>query len=238
MFARYAYAPNALGFCGPPGTPALRGGSPDEVRAAARQFSGAWPYLRVMARLCDIRDPLDGRIVESYWHGGGLGATLDRAEFLRELLAVIGPMAGHYWTHLTGALTEEAAPDHGFHVFGVYPWTRLLGRSANATAVHVLDSCRITGALVVARDGAELTVRSRPLTWDGRYLTLSAPALRRIALFADDYCAVPDARPGDIVALHWDRLCGRLTPDQITDLSTSTDRQLETTNRRLNRRPT
>ena len=34
--------------------------------------------------------------------------------------------AGRYWTHLKPALLAEAMPTHGFHVFGVYPWTRLL----------------------------------------------------------------------------------------------------------------
>lgn len=81
MFARYAYAPNRLGYCGPPETATLAGagaaegggvGSRDgEVRAAARRFTGAWPYLRVLARLTGVSDPLDPRLVESYWLGVG-----------------------------------------------------------------------------------------------------------------------------------------------------------------------
>ncbi|NUS94107.1 MAG: hypothetical protein HOQ36_17180, partial [Nocardia sp.] len=35
MFARFAYAPNRLGYCGPTGTSALRAGSDETVRAAA-----------------------------------------------------------------------------------------------------------------------------------------------------------------------------------------------------------
>ena len=49
MFARYAYAPNALGYCGPPLGATLRDGSVEEVRSAATKFSGAWPYLRVLS---------------------------------------------------------------------------------------------------------------------------------------------------------------------------------------------
>ena len=41
MFARYAHAPNALGYCGPPLGATLRDGSVDDVRAAAAKFSGA-----------------------------------------------------------------------------------------------------------------------------------------------------------------------------------------------------
>ncbi len=76
MFARYAYAPNQLGYCGPPDLDALTGGSVERIRAAARRFSGAWPYLRVLSALTGISDPLDYRLVESYWLGGGVGAAL------------------------------------------------------------------------------------------------------------------------------------------------------------------
>ena len=128
MFARYAYAPNALGYCGPPLGATLRDGSVDEVRRAATRFSGAWPYLRVLSKLTGIADPLDYRLVESYWLGGGVGAELDPQDFFDALLAIIGPQAGHYWSHLTADLACEAAGNHCFHVFGVYPWTRFLGR--------------------------------------------------------------------------------------------------------------
>ncbi|MBN9096896.1 MAG: hypothetical protein J0I49_02095, partial [Pseudonocardia sp.] len=99
LFARYAHAPNALGFCGPSSGVA---GSEEQVRAAARRFSGAWPYLQVLARLTGTDDPLEHRLVEAYWLGRDLG--VDHARFADELLAVIGPQAGHYWTHLTPEL--------------------------------------------------------------------------------------------------------------------------------------
>ena len=79
MFARYAYAPNALGFCGPPLGATLRDGSIEDVRLAATQFSGAWPYLQVLARMTGISDPLDYRLVESYWLGGGVGGSVRSA---------------------------------------------------------------------------------------------------------------------------------------------------------------
>jgi hypothetical protein len=64
FFARYAYAPNHLGYCGPPEAEVLRSGAEDEVRAAAKRFSGAWPYLQVLSRMTGIVDPIDHRIVE------------------------------------------------------------------------------------------------------------------------------------------------------------------------------
>lgn len=233
MFARYAYAPNALGYCGPPLGATLRDGSVAEVRRAATGFSGAWPYLRVLAELTGIADPLDYRLVESYWLGGGVGAGLDARDFLDALLRSIGPQAGRYWSHLTGDLAHEAAANHSFHVFGVYPWTRFLGRGMDEHPLGVLDNCRITWGTVVSRSGADVEVMCRRLAWDGRALGLSEPSVRPLDVWADAYSAVPDVAVGDEVAVHWGRLCGRLSPEQLRALADSTDRQLRVTSRRL-----
>ena len=216
LFAAYADAPNALGYCGPPGG---IGTTEAEIRASARRFSGAWPYLQVLARLTGTEDPLDARLVEAYWLGRDLG--VDREEFGRELLAVLGPRAGAYWTHLTDDLLTEAAPDHGFHVFGVYPWSRLL--AAGPQPLFVLDSCRIRWGTVVGLD--PLTVASSRLTWDGAALGLGEPTGGPV-----DGGGV---RLGDVVAVHWDRLVDRLTADQASTLAASTQVRLATTNARL-----
>ncbi|QLL10130.1 hypothetical protein H0P51_10425 [Mycobacterium vicinigordonae] len=236
MFGRYAYAPNALGYCGPPLGATLRDGSVDEVRAAARTFSGAWPYLLVLSQLTGIADPLDHRLVESYWLGGGIGAGVAPQEFFEGLLTIIGPRAGHYWSHLTAELAREAAGNHCFHVFGVYPWTRFLGRGGPNTVEHplyVLDNCRITWGTVLSRTEETVEVTCRRLLWDGRALTLSETSPRLFDLWADGYCAVPDVSAGDDVAVHWSRLCGRLAPEQVRALEDSTRRQLLLTSERL-----
>jgi hypothetical protein len=236
MFARYAYAPNALGYCGPPLGATLRDGSVDEVREAATQFSGAWPYLLVLAKMTGISDPLDYRLVESYWLGGGIGAGLDPDEFVDELLAIIGPKASRYWGHLTTDLAREAAANHCFHVFGVYPWSRLLGRkggSLDEAPLSVLDKCRITWGTVLSRVGEHVDVMCQELAWNGHLLGLSEPAPRRVDIWTDGYSATPDVAVGDEIAIHWGRLCGRLHPAQIQALADSTSRQLQVTNQRL-----
>jgi len=233
MFARYAYAPNALGYCGPPLGATLRDGSVEEVRTAAAKFSGAWPYLQVLSRMTGIADPLDYRLVESYWLGGGVGADLDAGEFVDALLAIIGPQAGRYWSHLGPDLVPEAAANHCFHVFGVYPWSRLLGRGVDEHPMGVLDNCRITWGTVRSRDGDAVEVMCQGLAWDGQALTLSEPSARVLDVWADGYSAVPDVAVGDEIAIHWRRLCGRLQSGQIQALADSTTRQLHATNQRL-----
>ena len=216
LFARYADAPNALGYCGPPEG---IGTTEAEIRASARRFSGVWPYLQVLARLTGTADPLDARLVEAYWLGRDLG--VDREAFGRELLAVLGTRAGAYWTHLTADLLVEAAPDHGFHVFGVYPWSRLL--SVGPQPLFVLDSCRIRWGTVVGL--APLTVSSSRLTWDGVALGLGEPT--------ESAVEGGGVALGDVVAVHWDRLVDVLSPDQADVLVASTAARLAATNARL-----
>ena len=142
LFARYAYAPNHRGYCGPGDSTALAelastGRTEADVRSIASRFSGAWPYLCVLAEVTGIEDPLDEEVVRAYWTGSPLLDEVNRARFWRKLLDRIAAAgAGRYWAHLTPALLSEAIPTHGFHVFGVYPWTRLLSSTAfPATAV-------------------------------------------------------------------------------------------------------
>lgn len=222
LFSRYAHAPNALGYCGPSSGVA---GSEDEVRAAARRFSGVWPYLQVLARLTGTEDPLDQRLVEAYWLGRDLG--VDNARFGEELLAVIGPQAGHYWTHLTPELLSSGAPDHGFHVFGVYPWSRLLG--SGPEPLHVLDSCRIRWGVVLNQDEDGVEVSTRHLSWDGAALDLGEAAVERIPAANVQV----DVTEGDQVALHWEWLCDHLTATQQEALEQSTRHQLAATTTRL-----
>ncbi|SBW23546.1 hypothetical protein FDG2_3825 [Candidatus Protofrankia californiensis] len=243
LFARYAYAPNKLGYCGPADSQTLleygaTGVMTGDPRSLARGFHGAWPYLQILARLAGIDDPLDRRVVEAYWLGGGVSDAVDPREFGAALLARITPQAGQYWKHLTPEILDEAAPNHCFHVLGVYPWSRLLDSPHSAQPLHVLDSCRIRWGRVMARagdhrDGDHIVVRSQCLTWEDGRLGLSGPRSQRVALVVDGVSFVPDVQPGERVALHWDWVSGRLTDEQAGTLRRTTLAQLQATNRRL-----
>jgi hypothetical protein len=240
LFARYAYAPNDLGYCGPAEAATLfelgaTGSSDADVVAIARGFSGAWPYAQLLAEQAAIDDPLDERVMRAYWTGGPLLDSVDCAEFGRRLLDRFRPQAGHYWSHLTRDLLPEASPTHGFHVFGVYPWSRLLVGEQPGAPLSVLDNCRIRAGQVVAVEGAHVVVRSRRLSWDGRRLGLAPAGEERLQYEVDGRGFVRDPGPGDRLALHWDSVCERLDADQVGYLERWTERQLRLTNLRLAR---
>ena len=239
LFARYAYAPNELGYCGPAETRALfdlgvTGEASGDVYSIARRFSGAWPYAALLAEMTGLDDPLDERVMRAYWTGGSLLEDVDPADFGTKLIDRIGAEAGGYWAHLTPDLVPEAAPTHGFHVFGVYPWTRLLADAAEQ-ALHVLDNCRIRWGQVLGVDGDHVVVSSQRLSWDGRALGLAEAAPERVRCTVDGVGFVADPGAGDWLALHWDSVCERLTAEDVRWLRASTARQLEATNERLAR---
>ena len=242
LFARYAYAPNHLGYCGPSDSASLAelastGRTAGDVRSIASRFSGAWPYLCVLAEITGIDDPLDEEVVRAYWTGSPLLDEVDRARFWRELLDRIAAAgAGRYWAHLTPALLPEAMPTHGFHVFGVYPWTRLLAPApAPGPALHVLDSCRIRWGRVTSVDGDHAVVRGRRLAWDGQALRLGEETEDSVRLTEAGRAFVTDVSPGDWLAVHWDLACDRLAVDELWQLRRWTDWQLAATNLRLAR---
>lgn len=231
LFARYAHAPNALGYCGPEGAAALRsvasgGGAGVDVASLAARFSGAWPYQEVLAQLAGIGDPLDERVVRGYWTGNELTEEVGNERFGAALLDRIRPQAGHYWGHLTDDLLVEAAPTHAFHVFGVYPWSRLL-YTGQPEPLHVLDSCRIGWASVVALEPERLVVRTRHLEYDGRSLRLGDECVERVDHLVEGVSFLDEVGPGDHVALHWGVACDRLSGEQVDRLEHWTRWQLD-----------
>jgi hypothetical protein len=240
LFARYAYAPNSLGYCGPADTAALfelaaTGHTDADIAPIAARFSGAWPYLTVIAELTGVEDPLDERVVRAYWSGGPLLDAVDRTTFGTRLLGRISTEAGHYWTHLTTDLLSEAAPTHCFHVFGVYPWSRLLTSGAPGQPLQVLDSCRIRWGRIVSTRDDRAVVRARSLTWDSRQLGLGPEREESVRLTEGGRGFVSQPRPGEWVAVHWGWVADRLTDTELGYLRRWTNWQLTATNARLAR---
>ncbi|MDP8970596.1 MAG: DUF6390 family protein [Actinomycetota bacterium] len=239
LFARYAYPPNELGYCGAEDHRALleygAGGVVDPGLAQlARGFHGAWPYLELIAAATGVGDPLDARVVEAYWVGNPLLDRVDLTAFGSSLEDRFRRRAGRSWERLAETIPAGGVAHHSFHVFCVYPWVGLLGADgAGGQPLHVLDRCRIRWGQVVTAEQDTVVVRSRPLLWDGRQLDLGPPRPEAATRAVDGLAFVGDLRPGQWVSLHWGWVCDRLTPRQLGALRAHTARTLAMTNRRL-----
>jgi hypothetical protein len=233
LFARFAYPPNELGYCGPADAEVLldlaRPEAEERISAHARQFEGAWTYLQLIADAAGIRDPLDLRVVEAYWIGNDL---LDRIEPERLVAQLQARFPGQ-----TGANWVPGRAHHGFHVFAVYPWVGMLrnGRGTDV-ALGMLEQCRIRWGEVTAVLDDRVRVRSRPLVLRDGLLALGEPhdespvwsAGGRSLLAGSPQAGGPAV--GEQVALHFDWVCAVLHPEQAGALQAHTLDQLARTN--------
>ena len=216
LFAQYAYPPNELGYCGPPGAQAMLGPhAVADLERRARQFEGAWAYLELLAEEADIPDPLDRAVVEAYWVGGELLDSVDPARLVTRLE---NRFRGQPWGSWHGA-GHRARAHHSFQVYEVYPWAGiLLSGKSPGPGVEVLDRCRIRVGHVVAVDGETARVRCRPLTWDGSELAEAEEAQESVRWAVAGASLIAAPQPGDQVALHWDWVCDLVSDEQAQQI--------------------
>jgi hypothetical protein len=237
VFARYAYPPNALGYCGPDDHRAVlehadEGVAGRDLAALARGFDGAWPYLRLIAGANGIADPLDARVVEAYWVGNRLLDRVGPAGLGRSLDERFRARAGRAFEQLAAPVLAGAVPHHSFHVLCVYPWLGLLRAGArDGRPLEVLDRCRIRWGRVERVVGDLVEVRSQPLTWDGRELRLGPARPETATGRTRGRALAGPGGPGAWGARPWDWVCDRLTPTQLAALRARTVQHLRLANR-------
>jgi hypothetical protein len=235
-FARYAFGPNQLGYCGPDASAELfaqatGGGDLARLRELATQFEGAYPYLSLIARANGLPDPLAAEVVEAYWLGGPLGAGVPTRTFGDSLddrfRRRITP---DRWRWLAAAANAGAVPNHAFHVLDVFPKVGLLRTGEIDRVVETMDACRIRWGRVLERAGDTLVVSAVPLTLVNGQLRLGAPRIERLRGWVDGTGFVEDASAGDVVSIHWDWACERLDAARLDQLSRSTVAELRIAN--------
>jgi hypothetical protein len=234
-FARYAYPPNELGYCGPDAAGQLleqvaAGVADHELRRLLRGFEGAWPYLELIAAANGIADPLDDRVVEAYWVGNPLLDRVGPRLMGDSLEDRFRRRAGRSWSDLVAPVPDGALPHHSFHVFGVYPWLGLLREGRLDEPLRVLDRCRIRWGRVCSVSAGEAVVRSRPLVWDGRRLAIGSAQPERVRVSLGERGLAGALRPGAWCSLHWDWVCEQLDGPSLARLQHYTARQLSVVN--------
>jgi uncharacterized protein DUF6390 len=234
-FARYAYPPNSLGYCGPADSGSLLqmasdGTDMEGLARLAAGFDGAWPYLQLIAECNGITDPLDDRVVEAYWVGNDLVDRVPPPALAAWSSGRFERRAGRGSRPAVPAVPVGGVPQHSFHVFFVYPWLDLLRAGIDGPPLEVLDRCRIRWGRIDSVMGDLVGVRSRTLSFDGSRLALGPERLEQARRSVDGLGFVYDLRPGHTVSLHWDWVCDRLSPGALAWLRRCTRRNLAAVN--------
>lgn len=207
-FIRYGFMPNRLQYCGGNDNDtllesAITNRTHSGLNPILRAFTGAMPYLSLIARENGIADPFDARVVEAYWIGNEL---LDRVE----VRGLYDSLRERYRGHLSPRLLELVAgkapsgarPHHSFHVFDVHSRTGELAHS-----LATMENCRISWGQVMEVDGAELVIDRPPLVLRDRRLELGEPQRERVLGEIDGHGFAADVRVGAWVSVHWGWVC-------------------------------
>lgn len=234
-FARYGFMPNRLQYCGPTGDNrtlfdyAVEGVTDGGLTQLLRQFSGALPYLRLIARANNLPDPFDPRVVEAYWIGNEL---LDRVEVrqlydsLQERFA--SQLQGRTRDLVLGKAPAGARPHHSFHVLDVHSRVGELGHT-----LATLDNCRVSWGRVLQVQGAELIVERPGLVLRDGKLCLAEPAPESVVRQFDGHGFADAAQDGAWVSLHWGWVCEVITPRERANLERYTRYHLAIANQTI-----
>ena len=234
-FIRYGFMPNRLQYCGPTGDNrtlfdyAVENQVDGGLSPLLRQFTGALPYLKLIARANDVADPFDPRVVEAYWIGNEM---LDHVE-VRQLYDSLLERFGEQLTGRTRQLVLDKAPagarpHHSFHVLDVHSRVGEM-----ATSMATLDNCRVSWGRVVTVDGGELVVSRPPLELFGGKLALGRPRAERFTRQMEGRGFADAAQVGDWVSLHWAWVCEVISDRQQRNLERYTRYHLTIANQTL-----
>ncbi len=241
LFARYAFPPNQLGYCGPDDAAGFftSGVSGDDqgLRRMARDFDGARPHLKLIADALGRSDPLDPEVVEAYWVGA---AALDRvgpATVDPQVEKMLRGRCGPMFDTVSSALRAGAVPHHSFTVLCVYPWVGMLDDARRRTqAMIVLDRCRIRWGQVRTVSADKVTAESQSLVWASGRLRLGPPVVETVRRGIDGLALSAPIAEDDWVALHWDWVCDVITEPQRDALQHYSNQHLELVNAWLTER--
>jgi hypothetical protein len=219
-FVHYAFMPNRLQYCGgDDNRTLLEYGTAQVVDAGLtpllRRFTGALPYLRLIAQTNGIADPFDARVVEAYWIGNELLEQVEVRQLYDSLAERFGKqLEGRAREWVLGKAPAGARPHHNFHVFDIHS---RVGEVEHSLAT--MDQCRISAGRVLAIEGAELVIERQPIILLDGKLALGAAQRERVIRQVDSRGFADTATVGDWVALHWGWVCEVITPRQQANLA-------------------
>lgn len=231
LFIQYAFMPNRLDYCGTEDHDALfdywNAGETDAGLAEIlRTFTGALPYLTLIAHSNGITDPFDHHVVEAYWVGNALLDGVDVRRFLRSLTDRFDAhLQGKARAYLLDKIPLGALPHHSFHVFDVYSRVGQRGRP-----LELMEQCRVSWGQVTVVEPTHFVIDAQPLVLQDGKLVLGPAAPRRVLRQVDDDSFTQHAAVGDWVSVHWNWACDVLTREQVQRLERYTQYHIRLAN--------
>ena|SRR5688572_22831907 len=233
-FIRYGFMPNRLRYCGGDENQLLFEHAVENVvdgglNSHLKKFTGALPYLQLIARANGIADPFDPLVVDAYWIGNSLLDHVEVRQLYESLLERFGKqLQGRARDLVLGKAPAGARPHHTFHVLDVHSRVGDFGQT-----LPTMDHCRVSWGTVVAVNGGELVVDRVPLILTQGKLVLGEPTRERVVRQIEGRGFVEQAIAGDTVSVHWGWACEVLSVDQLARLERYTRHHLAIANQTI-----
>ena len=219
--ALYGLKPHTLGLCGP--KEALRQQtlrkfllghvSVNKIEKILKQFKGAYPYYKLIAKSNKIKNPFDQKVIKAYWIGNKL---LDKVKIgdLRQMIIkeFSGPglLPKKIAIQKAVAIPENSKPHHSFHVLFIGSVTG----SINFKSIVLKDLCRIGWGKVEKCAKGKILITTSPLI-EKKGIQLGKPVPKEMLWNQE---LLPKVKIGDWISFHWGQTVEVLTSEEIAAL--------------------
>lgn len=183
------------------------------------RFSTLYPYLELIARSNNIKDPLDRKVVEAYWLGNMLLKKVKTRSFsihLSDTLELKKKVVPKELNHSLSKLDQGALPNHAFHVTNIY---RRTGHLDIPQTIQTMDACLINWGKVTKADHLSLTVQTQSLKTGPQGKLYFQNGIDRVLYWQGEKDKLKNTiKAGDFVSYHWGYVCHKLNRPQLSNL--------------------
>ncbi|MCK9352287.1 MAG: DUF6390 family protein [Candidatus Pacebacteria bacterium] len=233
--SKYAFGPNRLHYCGPDRNSEIfsyieEKETDDGLVRLMSQFETMHPYLLHIAEANHIQDPLDDRVVEAYWIGNDLLEKIPKQKFYAHLLDGLhlkDKFGLKGFNAIAGKIDQGAVPHHSFHVFDIW---RRTGHVEREHTLESMDACRISSGKIVSVNGPFIIVLTEPLLYEKGKLFLGPASEKKLVRQLESDYDIEQLKKDDIVTIHWNVICEKITKRQEENLKKYTLRHIRLAN--------
>jgi hypothetical protein len=239
LCTRFGYPPNSLSLCGPEKQSYLSHYAATQTNDKGtieilKEFQTLYPYLVLIAKENNIRDPFDPKVVKAYWIGNTLLKNISPRAFsyhLLDSLMLKKKLPHNKATPIVEKLDHGLLPHHNFHVLNVYHRT---GNIDENHTIATMDACIIHSGTVIKILPKSVVVKTNPLMIQNDQLILGTEILRSIEPIDKKDTIFSSIKIGDTVAYHWGLLVTKLTKIDTIHLHHYTEQAIRLVNRTPN----
>lgn len=238
LFAKYAYSPNKLGYCGPDDHRGIfdycvAQQSDRGLIELLKNFEGAFPYLKLIAKANKIKDPFDEKVVEAYWIGNNLLNNISVQDFYDSIKNRFGMKINQ--KNMKWLLTKPPAgtkPHHSFHVLDVYTKTGLIRSGVKTNVLETINNCLIMWGKVIhetynMKHVTTIQIKYHQIVIKNNRLVFAKIRIKEVVS--------PFFQPkvGDWVSFHWGTVCEVLDSRKLNNLRKWTVYHLDLSNKTM-----